>query len=56
MTTKKIKYLRTINGDFAVVTVSFIKKKLISVRSLVDPGAAYSIFKSEVADESGINI
>ncbi|ODS36993.1 hypothetical protein BEH94_08060 [Candidatus Altiarchaeales archaeon WOR_SM1_SCG] len=56
MATKTIKYSRTINGDFAVVPVFFIKPKLVRVRCLVDNGASYSVFKSNVADDLGINI
>ena len=56
MTTKTIRYCESINGNFAVVPVSFIKPGIVRRWALVDPGAAYSIFKSEVADELGINL
>jgi predicted aspartyl protease len=56
MTTKTINYRSSINGDFAVVPVIFIKPKLIRAYALIDTGAAYSVFKSEVGKELGIDV
>ena len=56
MTTKTIKYTRTIKGDIAIVPVIFMKPEIISVWSLVDTGATYSVFKSKIGKELGINI
>ncbi len=56
MTTKTIKYWKTINGDFAVVPINFMGQRSIHKRALVDTGAICSVFNSEIAEELGINI
>ena len=56
MATQTIRYMQSINGDFAVVPVIFIKPNPLKVRSLIDTGAAYSVFKSWVGEKLGINI